>query len=192
MATIQSVVSEFSDQMFGSLGGGKDEHRATLFVYRGFAVWRTWPWTFDRHPWSGWLVPVIRSGHTTQKVRSRFLAPDKASNCEGIAGLTWRNRATQTVTGLPQLTEQSPQSDKESYCAKTKIPLEWLNQRLSQRESLPRALRGIPVEVDNRVWGVIVLDSQDPTPFDADVNGQGGLTRMFSFTISKLLERARI
>lgn len=192
MSVIQSTLTQFCDQMFSSLQGGKDEHRATLFVHRRFAFWRTLPWWMDRHPWSGWLVPVVRSGHATQSVRSRFLAPDKAAKCEGIAGITWRQRATQTVTGLPALSNTSPPSDLEAYCRKTNTLMYWLQARLKAGEVPPCALRGIPIEVDNKLWGVIVLDSKEPFPFGVDRTGQGHLTRMFSFTISKLLERARV
>ena len=192
LSVIQSALTQFCDQMFGSLQGGKDEHRATLFVRRGFAIWRTWPWRIDRHPWSGWLVPVVRSGHATQTIRSRFLAPDNAAKCEGIAGYTWRTRAIQTVTGQAALTAMSSEADLEVYCQRTKTSMPWLRERLKAGEELPRALRGIPVEVDNKLWGVIVLDSKEPQPFSVDRNGQGHLTRMFSFTISKLLERARV
>ena len=192
LSVIQSVLTQFCDQMFGALGGGKDEHRATLFVHQKFALWRTLPWRMDRHPWSGWLVPVARSGHATQIVRSRFLAPDKAARAEGFAGLTWRTRSINTIINLPDLSSASPEGEMTSYSHKTKISMAWLRGRLEQNEELPRALRGIPVEVDNALWGVIVLDSREPAPFGVDPDGQGPLTRMFSFTISKLLERVRV
>lgn len=189
---VQSTLTQMADQMFGRHGGATDEHRATLFVHRKFAFWGTFPWKLHRHPWSGWLVPVVRSGHTTQKVRSCFLAPDRAANSEGVAGLVWRKKMTVTVQDLDAITSQSPSSDVSTYISRSLCPEAWVELRLRNGDAVPRALRGIPVEVDNNLWGVIVLDSKHPQPFDADPSGSGDLTRMFSFTLSKLLERARV
>lgn len=187
---IKSTLTQFCDRMFSDLAGGKDEHRATLFAYKKFAFRHTLPWSRHRLPWSGWLVPIARSGHATQSVKTRFLAPDKAARAEGVAGLTWRNRATVTVTDLPLIASAAQATDIQEYCSKTKIAKDWLEMRLAAGDGLPRSLRGIPIEVDNELWGVIVLDSKDPSPFAVDPDGQGPLTRMFTFTISKLLERA--
>lgn len=189
---VQSLLTDYCDQVFSGQAGAKDDHRATLFVRRQFALKGTFPWSRHRHPFSGWLVPVARSGHTTQNVRARFLAPDRAEKSEGVAGMTWRNRAIVTTPALPKLTSTSVEADIEAYCKLTKITEAWVRKRLEDDEELPLSLRGLPVEVANELWGVVVLDSKDPNAFAADPTGTRPETQVFSSTIGRLLERARI
>lgn len=187
---IHALLTEYRRNLFGSLGGAKEEHRATLFVHRGFALWRTLPWSISRHPWSGWLVPVSRSDHTSQRVRARFLAPDRSRKSEGIAGQTWREAAIVTVDKLPELTKLSTASDISDYCRRTHVSESWVRSRLDEGESLPRSLRGLPIEVDNVVWGVVVLDSSREQAFTHDALGTEKFTLIFSSTMGRLLERA--
>lgn len=188
---VKSLLSDYCDEIFSGQAGAKDCHRVTLFAYRKFAFWGTRPWTRRRHPWSGWLVPVARSGHATQKVRARFLAPDRASDAEGIAGKAWRHRSMATVTGLPELSSASAPDDIKTYCERTLISEKWATTRLVDGETLPRALRAAPVEVSNHLWGVVVLDSIDPNAFDADPTGTIFSTRVFFSTIGRLLEKEK-
>jgi transcriptional regulator with GAF, ATPase, and Fis domain len=40
------------------------------------------------------------------------------------------------------------------------MPVEVIQRRVQSRKPCPQALCAIPVEVDNRIWGVLVLDSR--------------------------------
>lgn len=192
LGVVQALLTDYCDTVFSGKTGPKDDHRVTLFAYRKFAVWKTLPWTWHRLPWSGWLVPIARSGHATQKVRARFLAPDQAVRAEGVAGMTWRNRSIVTLPNLPELTQQSTSTDIDAYCQKTCISSKWAKSRIEAGEFLPRALRGLPVEVANELWGVAILDSKDEDAFSKDPHGTEGPTFMFSLTIGRLLQRARL
>lgn len=189
---LHSLLTDYRANLFVNRAGARHHHRVTLFVWRRVCFWRTWPWCRKRWPWSGWLVPVVRSDHTTQRVRARFLAPDQADRCEGVVGSTWSHQATVTVTDLPGLTKDSDESDIRAYRDKTKCNERWLRSRLADGETLPRSLRGLPIEVNDELRGVVVIDSRDPTGFEADPDGAANFTLIFSSTIGRLLERARI
>ena len=189
---VHDLLTAYGDQIFGSMGGATHHHRVTLFVHKHFALKGTWPWRKGRMPWSGWLVPVVRSGHTTQKVKARFLAPDEADRSEGIAGMTWCNQSVVTAPTLPVLTAKSPATDIDLYGAGTGIGSDWIRDRLKRGETLPQSLRGLPVEVSQDKWGVVVLDSRMQNGFVADPTGSGKVTLMFLSTLGGLLERSRI
>ncbi len=142
-------------------------HRVTLFQHmkRKFWIlpWRgSTPWGGSRTPFSGWLVPVARSGHTTQRSATVFLAPDDADNAEGVAGQTWNNAVIVSHNSLPELTKTSSDADVIEYARKTGTSLESNRKRLGSGASTPAAMVGIPVFVDGRPWGVIILDSRKP------------------------------
>jgi hypothetical protein len=149
------VVRDVLDQFRGLLfpDAGEDhlhEHRVTLFKYS------RWRWCLRRWPWSGWLTPVERSGHTTQRTNIAFLAPDDADRVEGVAGMTWYRRQVVHVKDLPDLSEDQSDEAIKDYARRS-----WIPEKLV-RERLPRArsLVGIPVEVKNEIWGIIVVDSR--------------------------------
>lgn len=189
---VHSLLTDYRERIFCNLQGAKHHHRATLFVRKKFAFWRTLPWNRRRHPWSGWLVPIVRSDHATQKMRTKFLAPDQADRSEGVAGKAWSNRGIVTVVGLPSLTEGSSEADIKRYCSETTCNEAWVRKRIASGEALPQSLRGIPIEVLNVLWGVVVLDSRDANAFTEDAVGTANFSLIFSSTIGRLLERARI
>lgn len=189
--TVHALVTSYQEDLFGSYPGPKHCHRVTLFAYKPFALWRTFPWSRRRHPWSGWLVPVCRSNHTTQRVRARFLAPDRAVDAEGVAGRAWAERATVTVSPLPELTLGSPRADVEAYARDSRVSEGWLRKRLEGNEQLPRSLRGLHVEVGRNVWGVVVIDSIAEDAFGTDPSGLNRVNMRFIENLSALLERMR-
>lgn len=151
-------------------------HRVTLFKHV------PWAWCLRKWPWSGWLVAVERSGHTTQNSIAFFRAPDNPDHAEGVAGMTWARNGTVAVSKLPQLTAQSTDEELKAYSAAAGVSVEWLRRRLPQAQSIC----GIPVEVKGRLWGVIVLDSRSPTGL-----AEGGqvMYKPASKLLAKLLER---
>jgi hypothetical protein len=148
---VSDLLNHFRDLLFpDSTSDQIHAHRVTLFRHK------TWHRCARRWPWSGWLVPVERSGHTTRKTDIAFLAPDDADKVEGVAGMTWSRRSVVYVKDLPDLSHNPSDSEIEEYAERT-----WVSEQLvRKRKPHARAFLGIPVEVNNRLWGVIVVDSR--------------------------------
>jgi hypothetical protein len=85
--TVHYLLDKFQEHVFEGQSGPLHHHRVTLFKYTRRRLW------FCRWPWSGWLVPVERSGHTTRRSHTVFLTPDDADQAEGIAGQTGHKNA---------------------------------------------------------------------------------------------------
>jgi GAF domain len=152
-------------------------NRVTLFKHVRFR------WALCKWPWSGWLIPMERSGHTTQRSRTAFLVPDNADLVQGIAGQTWAQNRVVMVNELPDLNESPAPELFEQYARKTWVSVRWLQSR-SQHG---RAFCGIPVEVKGRMWGVIVIDSRSPDAIDQEAVN---VYRLVGRYLGKLLERA--
>lgn len=164
----QSVLDFLCKNSFEGLEGDAHHHRVTLFEFRPLLLWIWpwrawyWPWGWGRGPTSGWLVPILRSGHTTKKSRTVFLAPDDADRAEGVAGKTWATRNREIVVeGLadPELGKPKTVVD---YAKRTGVTTEWLTRQIEQGRQMALSFRAIPIEVSGRRWGVLLLDSRDP------------------------------
>ncbi len=140
----------FSEQM----GDLLHDHRVTLFKHV------RWKWCFRKWPWSGWLVPVERSGHTTRRTNVIFRAPDDANRAEGVAGIAWASRSAVPVTELPDLSGNPSAGDVLQYANRTFVAVEWIEEYVKKGRPLARSFIGIPVEVIGKRWGVLVLDSK--------------------------------
>lgn len=148
---VRDVLDQFRSALFSDAAEDhQHEHRVTLFR------WVRWHNCFRKWPWLGWLVPVERSGHTTQKTNIAFLAPDDADRVEGVAGMTWSRRQVVIVKDLPDLASDKSDAAIENYAKNSWMPPATVRARLPRS----RSLVGIPVEVRNEVWGVIVVDSR--------------------------------
>jgi len=174
---VKQILDIFRDDVFaGQAGQPLHHHRVTLFKHKRFRLaWVRWPW-------SGWLVAVERSGHTTRTRTVAFRAPDNADLAEGIAGQTWATRFVIAMSGLPDPTS-TDNAILTDYANRTFVPVEWVRAR----HFLARSYCGIPVEVKGRVWGVIVLDSRGQDSIDTEAVR---LYTMVGKFLGKLLERA--
>jgi hypothetical protein len=159
--------------------GGQHHHRVTLFKHCGFCCVLRCAW-----PWSGWLKAVARSGHSTQNRRIVFMAPDDADAAEGVVGIAWSNKRVVLVENLPDLTVPGiAQKTVAEYAEATKMRVDRLMKRLPGA----RSIYAIPVESRNRVWGVLVFDSREPT-----ITRQVEIDTCFTFIgkyLGKLLEK---
>jgi hypothetical protein len=81
----------------------------------------------------------------------------------GVTGATWCEGRTILKDGLPQLNSHSSASEIEHYAKETFMDAKSLWQRIKNGRSFPRMLCGIVVEVNNKPWGVICIDSQFDT-----------------------------
>lgn len=158
-SVVQCVLDQF--QQFAFSDRREDplhHHRVTLFrAVRLRHPWKVWPW-------SRCLKAVARSGHTTQRSTVIFRIPDDADKAEGVAGRTWSTRRTVQVDGLPDLGGVVNEQMLAEYAGKTFVRRHWL-EKWRRREQRPaRSFCGVPVEVRNEIWGVLVLDSRDERP----------------------------
>jgi hypothetical protein len=152
-AVVQYVLDELRDKIFATVEDQRHHHRVTLFKRV------TWCLCFRRWPFSGWLIPVARSGHTTQRSSALFLAPDDAERAEGVAGQTWSRNRPFYVDNLPDLTNTTSETDLVAYSKGT-----WMSiDSVRDGHYRARSYFGLPVEVNGEPWGVVVVDSRHPT-----------------------------
>lgn len=186
--TVHYLLDQHRDALFEKHATAKEDpehyHRVTLFKRV------PWRWAFVRWPWTGWMVPVARSGHTTHSWRiPRFRAPrnypDKA---EGVAGQTWARNKTVPVPGLPEINQESSDKDKETYCQRAFVSPRWLEKRLKRKDpqAMPRSLLGIPMEVvAGDPWGALVVDSRS----DNDISDKKARNTPRYKTLTKVLSK---
>lgn len=137
----------------GNRGDPVHYHRVTLFRYK------RWYWCLQKWPWTGWLVPIARSEHTTQRVRSVFRVPDDADKAEGVAGMSWTTQTTVVVSDLPNLYASNvSQDDFRVYARETRIS----EETAKRKKPHSRSFMGWPISVKGQKWGVIVIDSRSP------------------------------
>lgn len=195
--TVQSVIDQLREFAFIADGGKPSHyHRVTVFKRVSFKFfvwpWRSpiWPWGIGRGPFSGWLVPVARSGHTTKRTKTVFLAPDDADFAEGMAGLAWSCNDLVHKADLPDLEQTVPQESIEVYSLQTGLSVEMTQKRMEAGLPTARSFLAMSIEVSNKKWGVVVLDSRDPNGIKKP-NGRNYL--MYSVMakfLGRLLERA--
>lgn len=173
-----------------------DEHRVTLFQRKSFILFlrrygasMVWPYGHGVHPWSGWLVPILRSGHTAQVSRSIFLAPSGGTShkVEGVVGKAWASKSTIIINDLMEIRQDSALRTKKAYATKTFCDVSVVNRYLDQNRTPPRSIGAIPIEVHGKIWGALVLDSQDPRGVTDENTNQFKLTTNL---IGQLLEKA--
>ncbi|MDX1751189.1 MAG: hypothetical protein R3271_12800 [Methylophaga sp.] len=116
---------------------------------------------------SGWLVPVIRSGHTGKETKAKFFAPDAGIDAEGIVGMCWSSEYVQYQDNLPNVSSASGQRTKERYCRRSNMPIEMLDEYVKTGKKLACSILAYPVlsRAGDR-WGVIVFDSMVPNGVD--------------------------
>src|SRR5258708_9549690 len=185
---VQEIIDRIAFEAFLGIGGPA-HHRATLFRHQW--CWcptplrlNWWPWGWGRWPGSGWLVPIVRSGHATQRSRTVFLAPDDADNIEGVVGAVWSD-GRELTKRLPRVIDRNATlAEIEAYSRETWVTVAWITQQVAARKGMAASFRGLTIEVKGRKWGVIILDSRDPAALQADLN-----MPQHAFVVGKLLER---
>jgi hypothetical protein len=105
---------------------------------------------------------MARSGHTNQNVLSVFKAPDDGDNAEGVAGLAWISKRPEYISQLPEINTTSSDDLIEEYANDTNVSVSFVKRRIAKRRSNPRSLIALPIEVNNQVKWIVVLDSRSP------------------------------
>lgn len=155
--TVQLIVDQYHDQLFDKVEGPVHHHNVTLYK---FVRWHVW---FCRWPWSGWVQPVIRSGHRTKKGIPWFRASlEHPEQAKGIAGTTFSSDQQVKRENLPDLdTANVTEEQLNDYAGKTYVTRTWLGKR--SRRPNARFYWGIPIEVSGKTWGALVIDSRSTT-----------------------------
>jgi hypothetical protein len=196
---LQRIINRFRKHAFVNILDGEPhhDHRVTLFQRKGFwfpiaipflANGQRWPIWPSQNPWSGWMVPVARTGRATLATRTCFLATDDPSKSEGIVGEVWLSNSV-TVRMLPELGEKPSEQKIAAYAKAAKVSKEWIRSRVNAGKACPLALCGIPIEVGNKFWGVLVLDSSRQNTIDYQGHGWKAFTDMVQSSLEELLKR---
>jgi len=155
--------------------------RITLYKYVGFRF------AFCRHPFTGWMVPVARTGHTTISWRiPRFRAPvSDPDNAEGVAGRVFVQKKIMSLYGLPDLSVDIGDVAFAEYAERGFVSTKWLRKRKSHTT---RSLLGVPIEVKNKPWGSLVIDCREPDEISTEETLNTLQYRMLANVLGKLLE----
>ncbi|HWQ35343.1 MAG TPA: GAF domain-containing protein [Blastocatellia bacterium] len=188
--TVQYLLDQYREEMFGKGGSSSDDpqyfHRITLFKHV------SWHWGVVRWPWSGWMIPVARSGYLTRSRIAKFRASENdPGNAEGVAGQAWAQGRPVQVYGLPDINSDSASENAlADYASQGYVSRKWLERRRKKRKSHALSLLGIPVEVKGRPWGVLVVDSQSPNEIISEKALKGQRYKTLGRFLSRLLEKA--
>jgi hypothetical protein len=195
---LNRILNRFRKVAFINIDGEPHhKHRVTLFQRKRFwfpiaIPWpgngQRWPVRPGRWPMSGWMIPVARSGRATQSTRTCFLATDDPNRSEGIVGEVWLTNEVRHVV-LPDLGVKPSEAKIAQYASLAGMPTEWIRDRVAKKKPCPRSLCGVPIEVGNRFWGVLVLESAGPDTIDYQGHGWKAFTDMVQPSIEELLKR---
>jgi GAF domain-containing protein len=176
--TVHAFLDCARDQFFADrLDDPEPDHRVTLFRRKRFCFTREGWW------WKGWIWAVERSGNTKRSSSVVFRATDDFNKNNGVAGVVWGTKRPLPVSDLPDLeVDETPETIAE-YAKKTWVSPEWI----AREKPRSRSLLGIPVEVRNEPWGVLVLDSRAP---DGVSRVTPEMYRPYAKALGKLLERS--
>lgn len=167
---LQFILDRYQAGAFNSeaypTGTPIDHNRVTLFRYqKGFFVrhWSAtswyWPWG-DHWPLSNFLLPVMRSGHTSKKSSVAFRVSDDSDDTEGVAGQAWACGQPLCLTKLPIMNATTKPRAKTVYSGRTYCDQKMIEKYIQRNRPMPCSIVAIPVERYGKMWGVIVLDSR--------------------------------
>ena len=167
---IKFILDEYQGKAFNVNGATPADHnRVTLFRYTQNCMFQrhwssnSWYNPGGKNPlFSSYLLPVLRSGHMSQKTKAMFYAPDSSDKAEGIAALAWASRQAISAPGLPLITAKSNKSDRKQYAEATFSDIKMIDKYAAEGRPMPRSISAIPIESSGSIWGVIVLDSRSP------------------------------
>lgn len=186
-SAVTLLLEEYRTVIFQSREGFETDasHHNRVTLYKHVK----WRWMVCAWPWKNWMVPVSRTGHTTQTWRiPRFLAPTgDPDNARGVAGQAFATNSTVIVPNLPEIGPSATNKSIKTYAKKGFVDEKWVRKKQKKGCSI-RSLVGVPIEVKGKPWGSIVVDSRHP---DAITDVESIQTPEFSRLarlLSKLLE----
>jgi hypothetical protein len=146
---LQKWVDEFRSEVYGpQVGQYHHHHRVTLYRRQRRVLWFL--------PGTLWLMPFVRSAHTSKtNVRCFRIDPAEPGCKNGIAGKAWESEGGVHVENLPNLTQGSSDAEFNTYSEDTNIPV----KSLRKKPSSSRSYWAVSVRANGVPWGVLVLDS---------------------------------
>lgn len=188
---VQYLLDLYREEIFNKDENTKEDaehfHRVTLFKHF------SWRWALVRWPWSGWVVPVARSGSTTRtKIQCFHASKERPDDAEGVAGQTWVRNRPVLVSALPDLSIENPQNtDIQEYAKRAYVTEEWIRNRMrTNRRGLQcRSLFGVCIEAKGVPWGVLVIDSRNPEPSRLKTASRNSKLEICKNVLNRLLEK---
>jgi len=150
---LQRIVDDIRSDVYGAQTGQYEHHhRVTVYQYR--RRWIYWK------PGTWWLLPLVRSGHTSKSNVRKFRVHPNSPGCRnGLAGRAWESEGAIHVERLPVLGKDCSDEDFERYAEDTNIAVE----DLRKKRSSSRSYWAVKVRRKGEPWGALVLDSVSET-----------------------------
>lgn len=170
---VKSLLNSFLAEGFDG-ADATTTHRVTLFKH---TRWLIFPFCiFERkNPYAGWLLPYERAGEFSLGTGVKFYAPkDNPDKFEGVVGFAFGTGNCEYIPNLPDLAQSSSRAQIKKYAKATNMPEGYVKQRLKKNKRMPRSFWGMPIEVDGKRWGVLLVDS-----FDAEIPNNQSLKQIF-------------
>lgn len=164
---LKAVLADYTEKVLPP-GATDWNFRVTLFKHRRFSSLQLIKWLCLRSthaPWAGWLCPYSRPGQLRTHSWTRWHADlQDPKRCEGFAGQVFCSSVPLSVEGLPSRDEVKSQPKKKAlYCERSTAPAAWVEQKVSNDRGLfPRSFYGFRVMIDDKPWGVLMIDSEQP------------------------------
>ena len=165
---IKGILAGFQKEAFSEVGEGElaDHHRITLYRHQLFCLWPRrrggnwyWPWGKGNHPWSGWLVPMVRAGPESAGT-TVFLASD-GQRFDGVCGAAYfQQSATLEISALPNITKESSDADITEYARRAFASEELVRRRLRRGQPCARYFLAHHVNVQYKKWGILMIDTR--------------------------------
>jgi GAF domain len=182
-STVHGVLDEFRDHVFYHLDQPEHERRVTLFKYVRLRLWFCWPMTH-------WVVPVERSGESTRWRASVFRAPRNQPGAgEGVAGQVFAGGQVISLRTLPSVHAEAPDvAELKKYAELGRVSESKLRKWLARHpnQQLPTSICGMPVVVNGKRWGVVVLDACGDLQYDERFFRD---YKLYASVLGKLLSR---
>ncbi|MGB0504093.1 MAG: hypothetical protein ACPGGD_08565 [Thalassolituus sp.] len=185
---IHSFLGYIRNKVFKDTNGDpKHYHRVTLFEFKKY-VWK-WGYFIESiknipsRNLNGWLIPVCRAGHLTQKSHAIFRVEDTGRH-EGVCGMSWSACEIKVLNNLPRVEKNSNDIIVSKYAEVTGCNIESLRTRIIRTSlsnsdekdiTLPRSIGAIPVGPELQGGApryVLVLDSRNKGMIPEDIGNQ--------------------
>lgn len=162
-----------------------DHHRVTLFRVRCYRnkldLWGLVRQLFQCKP--TYLVPVVRSGHTSQKTRAFFSIGDGENECAGVVGQCWFRNQIVSRWNLPDLQTEVNDGKILTYANESFAHPDLIRSRLPRM----RAILAVPVQIKQELWGALVFDSRHPAQINQ--TNVDKLCAMLTGHVARMIEK---
>lgn len=172
---IQKLIDSIRSEVFGKVQGYQHHYRVTLYKYHHLCLTK---------PRLAWLLPVVRSGHTSKNDVREFSVDRRKAGCaKGVAGRAWESEGAIHIEQLPDIISNDDEELLREYARLTNVDVEDLMKKKSHSQSF----WAVRVEKKGEPWGVLVIDTIAPQV--SKKNADEAFSHSAQF-LSLLLQRA--